>query len=297
MELSVIVPVYNAESTIRRCLESIEQIDADHRSEMEVICIDDGSTDCSRQIIDTYCAGDQLACRRTLTKVNGGSASARNCGLEVARGTWLLFLDSDDELCCDPLAHIRAHGRSATALLFSVELHRDERFWTRRQPPRISAKSHLDVMTAGNPLHPSSLVFRRLCAAHPLDETLISREDWHFWAHNPGIFERPVRLPGVTSSIIHAHGANKSCDQARAGRFRQRVAEILLEQQGKHLTRRQRNNLQIQRRIGQIQQGQSIEIRRWLGTWFRWPCNWILWLKLLVYAVLGRRLRRFDFYG
>ena len=91
--LSIIVPVYNAEEYLERCLQSI--VDQEFTS-YEVILVDDGSTDSSPLICDRYSATDPRF--RTLHKPNGGVSSARNAGLELAKGEYVMFLDSDDSL-------------------------------------------------------------------------------------------------------------------------------------------------------------------------------------------------------
>ena len=91
--LSIIIPVYNAEDYLDSCLQSI--IAQDYTS-LEVILVDDGSTDSSPLICDRYSATDPRF--RTLHKPNGGVSSARNAGLELAKGEYVMFLDSDDTL-------------------------------------------------------------------------------------------------------------------------------------------------------------------------------------------------------
>ena len=91
--LSIIIPVYNAEDYLDRCLHSI--LDQEFTS-YEVILVDDGSTDSSPLICDRYSATDPRF--RTLHKPNGGVSSARNAGLELAKGEYIMFLDSDDAL-------------------------------------------------------------------------------------------------------------------------------------------------------------------------------------------------------
>lgn len=91
--LSIIIPVYNAEEYLDRCLHSI--VDQEFTS-YEVILVDDGSTDSSPLICDRYSATDPRF--RTLHKPNGGVSSARNAGLELAKGEYIMFLDSDDSL-------------------------------------------------------------------------------------------------------------------------------------------------------------------------------------------------------
>ena len=92
MELvSVIVPVYNAEAFLQECLDSIL---TNTYAELEVIVIDDGSTDRSPQICDEYARKDNRV--KVFHKENGGVSSARNVGLDNARGEWVTFCDSDD---------------------------------------------------------------------------------------------------------------------------------------------------------------------------------------------------------
>lgn len=91
MRYSIILPVYNAQATLRRCLDSIvNQPFADY----ELLLINDGSTDSSDVICREYAAAcPQIRC---FSKENGGVSSARNMGLELAGGEYILFVDSDD---------------------------------------------------------------------------------------------------------------------------------------------------------------------------------------------------------
>ena len=91
--ISVIVPVYNREKTLRRCMDSIL---AQRYTNFEVLLVDDGSTDTSGRILDEYAARD-VRCR-VFHKPNGGVSSARNLGLEHmnAESRFIVFCDSDD---------------------------------------------------------------------------------------------------------------------------------------------------------------------------------------------------------
>ena len=89
--VSIIVPVYNAEATISRCIESI--INQEYR-DFELLLIDDGSTDSSGTICDRYAAEDSRI--RLIHKENTGVSETRNMSLDLACGTYLQFLDSDD---------------------------------------------------------------------------------------------------------------------------------------------------------------------------------------------------------
>ena len=90
---SIIIPIYNAELTLKRCLDSIL---AQTYSNFELILVDDGSTDHSPAIIDEYATRDPRMI--AIHKQNGGVSSARNAGLEVASGYYIAFVDADDEV-------------------------------------------------------------------------------------------------------------------------------------------------------------------------------------------------------
>ncbi len=91
--VSVVVPVYNVEPYLRACLESIAR---QTHGELEVIVVDDGSTDGSAAIARSFAARDSRF--RVLSQANGGLGNARNNGAAEARGELLAFVDSDDEL-------------------------------------------------------------------------------------------------------------------------------------------------------------------------------------------------------
>lgn len=91
MRLSIIIPIYNVEDTLQRCLESVlTQMD----ERIEVILIDDGSTDSSGQIAQDMTAGRGNC--RLIQQTNKGLSAARNVGIAVATGDYLTFVDSDD---------------------------------------------------------------------------------------------------------------------------------------------------------------------------------------------------------
>lgn len=89
--ISVIVPVYNVGNYLARCIESI--IGQTYKK-LEIILVDDGSTDNSSEICDRYKKSDERI--KVIHKCNGGLSSARNAGIEIAAGEYLAFVDSDD---------------------------------------------------------------------------------------------------------------------------------------------------------------------------------------------------------
>lgn len=91
VKYSVIIPIYNAEATLRRCLDSIT---GQGFSDYEIIAVNDGSADLSGKILAEY--AERFPKVRYIDKENGGVSSARNMGLDMACGEYILFVDSDD---------------------------------------------------------------------------------------------------------------------------------------------------------------------------------------------------------
>ena len=89
--ISVIVPVYNVEKYLNRCIDSIL---AQTFSDFELLLIDDGSKDKSGEICDQYAEKDDRI--KVLHKENGGASAARNTGIDHAVGEYIMFADSDD---------------------------------------------------------------------------------------------------------------------------------------------------------------------------------------------------------
>lgn len=92
-KISIIVPIYNADPYLARCVDSIL---SQSFTDFELLLIDDGSTDGSGLICDSYADRDRRI--RVFHKENGGVSSARNLGVKEAKGEWICFVDSDDEL-------------------------------------------------------------------------------------------------------------------------------------------------------------------------------------------------------
>lgn len=90
-KISIIVPVYNTERYLSKCIDSIL---SQSFTDFELLLINDGSLDYSGAICDQYAANDSRV--TVFHKENGGVSSARNLGLDNARGEWVTFVDSDD---------------------------------------------------------------------------------------------------------------------------------------------------------------------------------------------------------
>ena len=91
MEISVIIPIYNVENYLKRCLDSVLK---QENVSMEVILVDDGSTDSSGKICDEYAT--KYPHIKSLHITNSGPSSAKNVGYDMASGNYVSFIDSDD---------------------------------------------------------------------------------------------------------------------------------------------------------------------------------------------------------
>ena len=126
-KVSIIIPVYNVEAYLAECLQSVV---TQTFQDMEIILVNDGSTDCSPKIMKTFAEKDNRI--KIINQPNSGVSAARNKGLRVASGEYILFIDSDDtvlpntvetlynravEIQCDLLlgnvAHIYANGEQS----------------------------------------------------------------------------------------------------------------------------------------------------------------------------------------
>lgn len=153
IKISVIVPVYNTEKYLRRCLESI--INQSLR-EIEIIVVNDGSPDNSAQVIADLAQTDNRII--TVNQPNGGVSKARNNGLNIAKGEYVLLLDSDDWIENNYLADMYSFAKSedldivVSDMLIDhdngkVDYVKDLRF---THGPIVSPQEYLQEFTKGN---------------------------------------------------------------------------------------------------------------------------------------------------
>ena len=125
VRLSVIVPVYRVEKYIYRCLDSLSR---QNFEEVEFLLIDDGSPDRCGKICDEYTLKDPRFI--VFHKENGGLSTARNYGIDKARGEYLLFVDSDDWVApdfCKTSYELAAHN-NADVVIFMHQIVKESRF-------------------------------------------------------------------------------------------------------------------------------------------------------------------------
>lgn len=134
--ISVIVPVYNAQRYVRACLDSLI---AQTYQNLQILLIDDGSTDGSGEILDDYAKKDARI--RCIHQPNGGVSAARNRGLEEATGEWISFVDSDDWLEPNTYETVMeladTHSVDAVSFGYSVDVPMQD-----PKPRRLSARHY-----------------------------------------------------------------------------------------------------------------------------------------------------------
>lgn len=111
--LSIIIPIYNAQAYLEECLRAVTEI---KRKDMEILLIDDGSTDNSFEYSKSFLKNDDRI--RIFHKENGGPSSARNYGIRKAGGKWITFIDADDRIVPSVYAQAAKWLTSETELLF-----------------------------------------------------------------------------------------------------------------------------------------------------------------------------------
>lgn len=127
-KVSIIVPIYNVENYLLECLESIENQTLDN---IEVIAVNDGSTDRSPEILEAFCKGKENY--KIVNQDNGGVSKARNVGVSYATGEYVYFLDSDDmikpNLCAE--CYKMAEENSLDVVLFDADVFYEENMLNR----------------------------------------------------------------------------------------------------------------------------------------------------------------------
>lgn len=118
-KLSIIIPVYNSEKYIENCLDSVLVPGSDRLNDFEIIAVNDGSSDNSRQILERYVNKYPLTVT-LINQKNHGVSYARNAGVAASMGEWITFLDSDDTLNNEALLQID-YNSSSDLQIFNVD--------------------------------------------------------------------------------------------------------------------------------------------------------------------------------
>lgn len=207
--VSVVVPAYNAERTLVATLESVL---AQTLQDLEVIVVDDGSTD------RTGALGAEILDPRVqvITKPNSGASAARNAGVAAAKGTYVAFLDADDlwlpEKLQKQIAFLEANP-SVRAVQTGVYMVDDKLEIQSARPCSPWGDALFDVLMFKNlPAFPSSVVFERLGLEEigGWDESLVILEDWNLAIEAA----RYCNLESIAEPLVlyRVHPGNRSRD-------------------------------------------------------------------------------------
>jgi glycosyltransferase involved in cell wall biosynthesis len=181
--VSVVIPCYNGAAYVGNAVRSaLDQTDVS----VEVIVIDDGSTDATWTVLEGF--GDQI---RKVRQANGGPVRARNLGAHLARGTWLAFLDADDEWRSDKLARQLARTSDEVALVYTDRVNFGD---CERVNERLSDCMTLwegdifELLLLGNVITTSSVIMRRdwFERLGGFTEGFCGVEDWDLWLRYTG---------------------------------------------------------------------------------------------------------------
>ena len=176
-EISVIIPLYNKECTISHTIKSVQSQNYDN---WELIIVDDGSTDKSRQIVEEYLNDERI---KYYYKENGGPSSARNYGVDKATKEWILFLDADDYFLPDALATYSNLIHQHSEISFFVC-----NFWCERYTyRRLYSYKYKNTILNNNffawmfgrcmPRTGACVIRKKLCEEYPYNEKLRRFED------------------------------------------------------------------------------------------------------------------------
>lgn len=154
--ISVIIPVYNVEQYLRKCVDSVR---AQTYRNLEIILIDDGSTDSSSRICDEYAAQDSRI--KVIHQKNQGVSAARNAGLKIAKGEYVGFVDADDYIEADMyqyLYHLCVdHQTSVSVCNYACIIN-----GVKRTMPPISKEGVFPISAALEKLHTQLFSFNKL---------------------------------------------------------------------------------------------------------------------------------------
>lgn len=203
---SVIIPCYNTELYLR---EAIESALAQTHKPMEVIVVNDGSTDGTAKILEAYRGRIKV-----VSQPNRGLALARNAGVEASEGEWLAFLDADDYWAPNKIERQLQIAGPGVDLIYSdrynvgergsvPELHSD-------LIPLFEGDVFLDLLIIGNLMTASSVLIRRAAFSQlgGFFTGCPGTEDWDLWIHFAA--ERPIRVCREPLVYYRLHSENMS---------------------------------------------------------------------------------------
>ncbi len=178
--ITIIIPVYNAQNTIDRCIESVVK---QTLTALEIIIVDDGSTDAGLSICEKWAARDDRI--KLLKKENGGVSSARNAGLAAANGQYIMFCDADDRVLpmwCERMFNtLQANPHAFVTANVMIVDNEKKHVFCQHEP--VAPISYFDLFKTGLSPFPVNKIFEKEVIDKyglKFDETMQIGEDVKF---------------------------------------------------------------------------------------------------------------------
>lgn len=181
MKFSIIIPIYKVEQYLRQCIDSVL---AQTYTNFEIILVDDGSPDGCPAICDEYANTDSRI--KVIHKPNGGLSDARNAGLEVAKGEYVMFLDSDDwwddkDSLCKIAVSIKASGADITIIGMKKYFSQEHRIGDVRTPKKCDKAN--STLSHAQEQYMRSNIFVACAWDKVVRRTLIEKDNQRFVKH------------------------------------------------------------------------------------------------------------------
>lgn len=181
MKFSIIIPIYKIEQYLRQCIDSVL---AQTYTNFEIILVDDGSPDGCPAICDEYANKDSRI--KVIHKPNGGLSDARNAGLEVAKGEYVMFLDSDDwwddkDALCKIAVSIKASGADITIIGMKKYFSQEHRIGDVRTPKKCDKAN--STLSHAQEQYMRSNIFVACACDKVVRRTLIEKDNQRFVKH------------------------------------------------------------------------------------------------------------------
>ena len=194
MNISVVIPAYNAAAFLPRCLESVF---AQTLKPHEVIVVNDGSVDNTAELAAKLGAN-------VITRPNGGLSAARNTGIKNASSDWIALLDADDIWAPDKLERQVQRIRPDTVLVYTgIRIFDDNGI--RDQLPAMEAGKARNMLRYRNPITPSTVLVRREAVLQDggFREDIRACEDWEMWVRLQRVGQFEAISEPLTDYYVH----------------------------------------------------------------------------------------------
>lgn len=220
MRYSVIVPLYNAESTIKACIESV--LNQTYK-DFELIIVDDGSTDNGGKLCDEYAKNFDNV--KVFHVENGGAGNARNLGISLSNGEYLLFLDSDDEWENSLLESVK--GYTSDVITFGYQISYGQKVLTKKI---IEESEEFNVLNAVKILENQgafNVVWNKVYKSEILKAISFPQENsCEDLIYNCRVFKN-IKSVTMLSNVLYVY--NRKEDITLANRYDKRLSENILK--------------------------------------------------------------------